>query len=81
MRIAMQPTRRPPMYTAPRTARPVTFPAPVRGWVTNTNLSAPVDQAALVLDNWTPGQTGIKVRGGCAKYATLPSACTAMWIY
>ena len=77
----MQPTRRPPMYPAPRTARPVTFPAPVRGWVTNTNLSAPVDQAALVLDNWIPGQTGIKVRGGCAKYATLPSACTAMWIY
>ena len=81
MRIAMQPTQRPPMYPAPRSARPVTFPAPVRGWVTNTNLSAPVDQAALVLDNWIPGQTGIKVRGGCAKYATLPAACTAMWIY
>ena len=81
MRMALQPSRRPPLYPAPRQARPVTFPAPVRGWVTNTNLSAPIDQAALVLDNWFPSQTGIKVRGGCAKYATLPSAVTAMWIY
>lgn len=69
------------MYPAPRQARPVTFPAPVRGWVTNTNLSAPIDQAALVLENWFPSQTGIRLRGGCAKYATLPAAVTAMWTY
>ena len=81
MRMALQPGKRPSLYQTPRQARPVTFPAPVRGWVTNTNLSAPIDQAALVLDNWFPSQTGIRVRGGCSKYATLPTAVTAMWVY
>jgi hypothetical protein len=40
-----------------------------------------MDQAALVLDNWFPSQTGIKLRGGCGKYATLGDPCTAMWGY
>jgi hypothetical protein len=53
----------------------------VRGWVTNTNLAEPLDQAALVLDNWFPSATGIKLRGGCSKYATLPAACTSMFAY
>lgn len=79
--MALQPDRRRPVYPAPRASRPKTFPAPVRGWVTNTNLSVPLDQAALVLDNWFPSQTGISLRGGCAKYATLPAACTAMFSY
>jgi len=81
MRMALQPRGRRPLLPSPRQARPVTFPAPVRGWVTNTSLSQPVDQAALVLDNWFPTQTGIKLRGGCAKYATLPAACTSMFAY
>lgn len=81
MRMALQPQRRRPLYPPPRQARPKTFPAPVRGWVTNTNLSQPVDQAAFVLDNWFPVQTGIKLRGGTAKYATLDAAVTAMWTY
>lgn len=81
MRMALQPRNRRPVYPAPRGSRPKTFPAPVRGLVTNTNLSQPVDQAALVLDNWFPEQTGIKVRGGCAKHATLPAACTSIFAY
>jgi hypothetical protein len=69
------------MFPAPRASRVQTFPAPVRGWVTNTNLSEPLDKAALVLDNWFPSATGIKLRGGSPKYATLPAACTSMFAY
>lgn len=79
--MALAPQKRRAVYPAPRTSRPKTFPAPVQGWVTNTNLSQPMKQAALVLDNWFPVQTGIKLRGGCAKHATLPAACTAMFAY
>ncbi len=81
MRQALQPRGRRPAYIAPRQSRDQTFPAPVVGWVTNTNLAQPVDQAALVLDNWFPNATGIELRGGCAKYATLPAACTSMFSY
>lgn len=81
MRMALQPTARRPLYPLPRQARPKTFPAPVRGWVTNTNLSEPLDQAAFVLDNWFPVQTGIRLRGGTLKYASLGAAATSMWTY
>ena len=81
MRQALEPIGRKALFRTPRQSRPVTFPAPVRGLVTNTNLSQPVDQAALVLDNWFPTATGIQLRGGCAKYATLPAACTSVFAY
>lgn len=45
-----------------------TFISPVRGWVTNMNLSAAKPGAALVLDNYIPTQTGIKFRGGSAEF-------------
>ena len=81
MRLALQPRNRRPMFPSPRASRPIEVAAPTAGWITNANLSQPLQKAALVLDNWFPLPTGIKLRGGCAKYATLGDPVTAMWSY
>lgn len=47
------------------------FPAPIRGWVTSENLAATGPASAQVLENWFPTQTGIKIRGGSPKFATI----------
>lgn len=47
------------------------FPAPVRGLVTAENLAATGPASAQVLENFTPTQTGIKIRGGSPRYATI----------
>ncbi len=59
------------------------FPAPVRGWVTNENLSAQGPASALVLDNWFPTSSGIRVRGGARKTATVADGgpVVSMWRY
>jgi hypothetical protein len=46
------------------------FLAPVRGWISATNLAAAPDGAALVLENWYPTATGIKMRRGSDKHGT-----------
>lgn len=46
------------------------FLAPIKGWVSATNLAAAPDGAALVLENWYPTTTGIKMRRGSAKHGT-----------
>jgi hypothetical protein len=46
------------------------FLAPVKGWVSATNLAAAPDGAALVLENWYPTTTGIKMRRGSTKHGT-----------
>lgn len=57
----------------------MSFPAPVGGWIANVNLSTPgarrpdgtkVNGAAM-LENWFPTATGIRMRGGSQKYATV----------
>lgn len=47
------------------------FMAPVRGWVLNENRATAQPGGARILDNWVPTTTGARVRGGCAKYATV----------
>lgn len=47
------------------------FPAPVRGLVLVENLAASGGASALVLDNWFPTKTGIRVRGGSTLHATV----------
>ena len=54
--------------------RTITIPAPTRGLVLNENESFMQPGAALVLDNWAPTMKGIKLRGGCTQWATLPEA-------
>lgn len=48
-----------------------TFPAPVRGWVLNENLSVAGPAAARQLDNWFPTSTGIRLRGGARQVARV----------
>lgn len=63
-----------------RTSQQLTsFPAPVGGWIANINLAtpnarrpdgSPVNGAAM-LENWFPTATGVRMRGGSSKYATI----------
>lgn len=55
------------------------FPAPVHGWIANVNLAVPNARApdggklygAAMLENWIPTATGIRMRGGSNKHATI----------
>lgn len=58
-----------------------TFPAPIRGWVLNENLATVGPAGAKILDNWLCTPTGIRVRGGSVKYATLDAPITALFAY
>lgn len=48
-----------------------TFPAPTRGWIANEGLASADPGGAAVLENWFPTQTGIRLRGGTLKTATI----------
>lgn len=54
-------------------AQPVSLPAPTGGWVTAQNLAASKDGTCTVLNNAYATTTGIRIRGGNEKYATLGS--------
>ena len=59
-----------------------TFRSPTKGWVSNTNLAANYKDAALVLDNWIPTRTGVKLRGGVQEYVDVGSATvTSLFTY
>jgi len=62
-------------------AHAFTFPAPIRGWVLNEGLSTPQPGGASILDNWICTTTGVRVRGGSAKYATLGAPVRSMFTY
>lgn len=66
----------PPVMT-----EPYNFPAPIRGWVLNENRATAQPGGARVLDNWVCTTTGIRVRGGAARYATLPGAVVSVLPY
>ena len=67
--------------TAKVPAQEFTFPAPIRGWVLNENLSNPQPGGARVLDNWFCTTTGIKARGGRQKFATLDAKVQSIFTY
>lgn len=48
-----------------------TFPAPVRGKISNENLAASQPQGARILENWFPTSTGIWLRGGSRRKPTI----------
>lgn len=50
------------------------FLAPTGGWVTAANLAAGPDGAALVCENFLPTSTGLRMRGGSKKKATVAAA-------
>jgi hypothetical protein len=53
-----------------RVSRTFTFPAPVRGMITNENAAMPKPGGAQVLDNFRPEADGASVRAGSSLYAT-----------
>ncbi|ESX13508.1 hypothetical protein X768_04560 [Mesorhizobium sp. LSJC265A00] len=60
----------------------LTFPAPIRGKISNENLAASKPQGARVLENWFPTTTGIRLRGGEKKKATIgTTAVVSMMSY
>lgn len=65
----------------PAPAQSYTFPAPIRGWILNENLATVQPAGARILDNWLCTTTGVRVRGGSVKYATLPAAVTSLFAY
>jgi hypothetical protein len=67
--------------TANPQAVPYTFPAPIRGWVLNENITSPQPGGARILDNWYCTTTGIKVRSGAVKFATLGGAVKSLFTY
>jgi hypothetical protein len=56
--------------------RPKTLPAPTRGLIANENLMMTAPGGATLLENWFPTQTGIRLRGGSKRRATLGSIQT-----
>jgi hypothetical protein len=60
-----------------------TFPAPRKGWVVSENYAMQTAETALVLENWFPTTTGVRVRRGRAKRATLQAGVPvrSMWEY
>lgn len=58
----------------PRKAQNMKWPAPVAGWVSNRALSTPESiegPGAAVLDDFFPRSTGVALRRGKSRYATL----------
>lgn len=49
------------------------FAAPARGWIADENPAAARPGGAWRLDNWFPTQTGIRLRGGSRRHATIGS--------
>ena len=60
---------------------PVKMSAPVMGWVENQSLAAEMPNAARVLENWFPTMSGVRVRGGAAKSATIGTRCKSLFSY
>jgi hypothetical protein len=50
----------------------ITLPAPTRGLIESENYTFMSPGGAVVLDNWVPTMRGIKLRGGCQRWNTLP---------
>lgn len=67
--------RTPTQRQKPRTSQPALFPAPIGGWIANRSKALARDPSlppgAAMLENWFPTATGIKMRRGTQRHATL----------
>ncbi len=52
---------------AQQASAPVTFPAPMNGLITTSDIASQTPASASMLTNWFPTLTGARVRGGSAK--------------
>lgn len=74
MRLPARRTKRPD-------AIPDRFPAPVRGWIRNESLAATTRGGARLIENWVPTQSGVRLRKGSFKVATVPAAVRSLFAY
>ena len=58
-----------------------TFLAPIDGWVIDENLAATRPNSARQMINWWPTRTGVRVRGGHVRRATIPEAVRKLFAY
>lgn len=65
-RLVQSSARRPRPHIEPKA-----LPAPIGGLVTSQNIGAMEPGTAIVMNNWRPTRTGIKVRGGNQVHATV----------
>lgn len=67
--------RRPTAAQKPRASQNMMFPAPVGGWIANRSKALPRQQGqapgAQLLENMFPTSTGIKLRRGTRRWATV----------
>jgi len=72
-----------PTAARPAALKSKTFPAPRKGWVLSESYAMQSPETALTLDNWFPTTTGLRVRAGRAKRATLAAGVPvrSMWEY
>lgn len=73
-RVATETDKTPPQQLA-------TFPAPVKGWVSNQSASAQDPASALVLDNFWPSSTGVEPRGGYKPRVDIAASATNLFEY
>ena len=77
----MRPARKANRTAQAPTAQPVSFPAPVGGWVENLNIAMGAPGTARVMENIFPGVQGCRVRGGRKKVATVGARVKSMFTY
>lgn len=70
----------------PRKAEVTMLPAPIGGWISNRSLAMPSSgtPGAILLDNYVPRASTVKLRRGTARYATLENesiGVTALFSY
>lgn len=70
-----------PTATVERSQQAYTFPAPTLGLVANGNIAVSQPGAAYVLDNFRCTATGVVIRRGSVRYATLPGPVRALFSY
>jgi hypothetical protein len=56
---------------SPAPTRDHTINAPLKGWVSATNLAKPIPDSATRLDNWFPELDSVRMRKGRLKHATV----------
>lgn len=64
-------------------SRPFSIAAPTGGWASAFNLAASPPDTAAVLENWIPTTTGITMRAGSLKHATVSDGapCESLMAY
>lgn len=70
-----------PTSASPRALQSYSWPSPSLGLVANGNIAAPQPGTAYVLENWRCTATGVAIRRGKEKNATIDTPVKALFAY